>query len=124
MTKYYDGLSHTEIRAFWQVHICSQLQSGQSGRDYCDEHGLRLKTFYRWRSRLKRKENVVDADVELTNLPSHNFAEVHLVCPEAAESDGAVEVIVNGNRRIRLFRGFDEETLLRAIIVIEDGILC
>jgi transposase-like protein len=41
--------------AEWQALVAEQLQSGQSGLDFCREHGLYAKTFYRQRKVLRKK---------------------------------------------------------------------
>ena len=36
------------------VYAC--LQSGQTAKDWCAEHGINLKTYYGWRKKVNRKE--------------------------------------------------------------------
>lgn len=52
-------------REYWQSHIKTWQQSGQTRAVYCDQHGLNLKTFAYWRHRLK-SENV---PVKLVQIP-------------------------------------------------------
>ncbi len=39
----------------WQALIARQFESGLSGLDFCREHGLYAKTFYRHRKALRKK---------------------------------------------------------------------
>ncbi len=46
--------------AEWLVLIKKQLESGQSALDFCREHGLYAKTFYRQRKMLRKKGLVAE----------------------------------------------------------------
>jgi transposase-like protein len=43
-------------RAFWRSHCEVWRLSGQTQRDYCEQHGLSLKSFGNWRAQLKRED--------------------------------------------------------------------
>jgi len=47
--------------AEWQALVAEQFESGLSGLDFCREHGLYAKTFYRHRKAL-RKKGLIPAD--------------------------------------------------------------
>lgn len=47
--------------AEWLTLIAAQLESGQSALDFCRDHGLYAKTFYRQRKVL-RKKGLIAAD--------------------------------------------------------------
>lgn len=47
--------------AEWLTLIAEQLDSGQSALDFCRDHGLYAKTFYRQRKAL-RKKGLIAAD--------------------------------------------------------------
>ena len=46
------------VRAFWRSHFEVWAVSGLTQRDYCDRHGLNLKSFGNWRAQLKREDAV------------------------------------------------------------------
>ena len=45
-------------RAFWRSHFEVWELGGLTQRDYCEGHGLSLKTFGNWRAQLKREDAV------------------------------------------------------------------
>lgn len=46
------------IRAKWQQHISAQQASGLTQSAYCREHGLSIKYFSLWKSKLAKPEAV------------------------------------------------------------------
>jgi len=44
-----------EVRAFWRGHSEAWQLSGQTQREYCEQHGISLKCFGNWRAQLKRE---------------------------------------------------------------------
>jgi hypothetical protein len=81
-----------------------------------------LKSFYRWRSKFASEEDTGGATEQAQGLQPSGFAEVRVVAAPVV-ADGGVEVVVRGERRIRLSQGFDDETLGRAVRVLE-GLEC
>ena len=45
-------------RAFWRSHFEVWKLSGLTQREYCERHGLSLKSFGNWRGQLKREDAV------------------------------------------------------------------
>ena len=113
------------IREQWLGHVEAQAASGLSGVAYCRRHGLRAKSFYRWRRVLGRAvasyENVCAKDEQAKPV----FAEVRVrdaaFVAEHRVMDGCarVEVVARDGRTIRVWPGFDGETLARAVAVLE-----
>jgi hypothetical protein len=114
------------IREHWRSHVAAQAASGLSGVAYCGEHGLHAKSFYRWRrvfgaGAAAPLDTVSPADEAARPL----FAEVRV--HEAgrgtelgvANGMALVEVVAQGGRAIRVWPGFDGETLARAVSVLE-----
>ena len=117
------------IREQWRGHVEAQAASGLSGQAYCRRHGLRAKSFYRWRRVLGGA--VAPATTVSPEYESAKpvFAEVR-VCdavrvPEHRVADGCarVEVVARGGRAIRVWPGFDGQTLARTVAVLE-GLSC
>jgi len=46
------------VRAFWRSHFEVWAVSGLTQGDYCERHGLNLKSFGNWRAQLKREDAV------------------------------------------------------------------
>ena len=41
----------TRSREHWRGHVAGHAQSGLAIEDYCVAHGLKRRTFHRWRRR-------------------------------------------------------------------------
>ena len=97
------GISRAE---FWGKHIAAREGSGVTIAQYCRDHGISCASFQWWKSELKRRKIPVV------------FAEVRM--PLATNVvEGAIEVVVGGNRVVRVHSGFDEATLARVLAVVE-----
>ncbi len=96
--------------------------SGRSGVEYCREHGLHVRSFYRW----KRRIRALDAGghesahggapgrvASCGNGTGVRFAEVMVARAVA------LEVVLAGGRRIQVYPGSDEATLARIVAVLE-----
>ena len=107
------GRGRAEHRACWRERVEAQGSSGLSAAGYCREHGLARASFYRWR-------RIFSAEVS-AEKPTV-FAELRVSAPSvssvSSEASG-VEVVVSGERRIRVKPGFDEDTLRRAVAILE-----
>jgi len=88
--------------------------------DYCIAHGLKRRNFQRWRRRFKEEMRGPDgAGRESTVRPEAAFAEVLVVEQEAPGAGSAIEVMLRGERRLRVAPGFEEETLQRLVTLLE-----
>ena len=72
-------------QAYWQKHLDAWFQSELTQETYCTEHGLSIKTFYRWRR--KEKDVLAAANSSLTLVPvsvgsaSANVSDIRLYSP-------------------------------------------
>lgn len=102
--------------AYWRGHVAACEVSGASSAQYCREHGLSYSGYQWWKRELKRRDGGVG-----TRPEGRAFAEVRL--PSSALPSvglGAlIEISVAGSRRIHVHPGFDEETLVRVVAVLE-----
>ena len=126
-----NGKALEDRAAFWREHLAAHEASGLSVRVYCREHGLGEASFYQWRRRFQCEEAEAPASGRpLGNAglvrgalgqPRPAFAEVRLAPLDAAgvASASGVEVVLGGERRLRLEAGFDAETLRRAVAALE-----
>lgn len=101
-------------------HVEAQAESGLTVQDYCFAHGLPVHTFHNWRRRLKKTTPVPDGRAIESRVPAKPvFAEVLVVLPECLSPASVVEVVLRGERRLRVEPGFDEETLRRLVGLLE-----
>ena len=111
-------------REQWRQRVAAQSGSGLSAAAYCREHGLGVNSFYRWR-RIFEAEGGSSAsaggigDSPVSSEP--RFAELRIVGTGLAPGGAAsgVELVLSGERRLRLSPNFDVETLQRAVAALE-----
>lgn len=97
--------------AAWRRHISGQAGSGLSIGVYCRKHGLQASGFYWWRRELARR----DAE------PSPAFVPVTVaVQTPASTGEGRIEIILPGNRRVRVVGPVDRQRLADVLAVLED----
>ena len=105
--------------AYWREQIALCEASGRSIAGYCREAGLSASTYYWWKGELKRRDGVVRCGpVGVASL----FAEVAVAQPASAP-ELPLEVVLAGERVIRVPRGFDAGTLAEVVRVLE-GLSC
>ena len=92
-------------REHWRAHMEAWQQSGQTQGTYCEQHGLKLKTFAYWRRRLKTDSR----GVRLVQLPTG-----------ALRSSGGstLRVVVDDRFTIEVADGFSPATLGRVLEVL------
>ncbi len=96
--------AHAEQRLL--RHIQRQQRSGRSIRDYCSQNHIGEKQFYVWRRRFRQREATA-------------FLPVHLVAETTPQRDAAIEIVLDGGRRLRVEPGFDGDTLRRLLQLLE-----
>ena len=101
-------------------HLAAQVQSGLTVRAYCLAHGLKEWSFYNWRRRLALEPQVAgEAGMAPEFLSGPVFAEVRLGGATLSPATPSVEVMPRGERRLRVGPVFDEDTLVRVVLVLE-----
>lgn len=117
------GRSRAWHRARWREHVVAQAGSGLSAASYCREYGLRRRSFYRWRAVFRVEEAACTASGPGDGLAGASvppvFAELRLAAGAGLAAASGVEVVLPGERRLRLGPGFNEDTLRRAVSVLE-----
>jgi hypothetical protein len=104
------GRDHKK-EAAWRRHISGQAGSGLTIGVYCRKHGLQASGFYWWRRELARR----DAE------PSPAFVPVTVaVQTPASTGEGRIEIILPGDRRVRVVGAVDRQRLADVLAVLED----
>ena len=96
--------------ATWRRHVRGQADSGLSVVDYCRRHGLRVHGYYWWRRELARR----DMATPPAFVPVTVAAET--LVPGSA---GRVEIVLPGNRRVRVTGVVDRQMLADVLFVLE-----
>ena len=90
-------------RIYWRGVLDSWRSSGLEDVEFCRRHALPIKKFRWWRTRLQSQ-----------------FIPVRLNGAEnGAEETPSLEVVLANGRAVRVAPGFDAETLVRVIDVLE-----
>ena len=103
-------------KAYWrqrdaEIVLAAFAQNGGTMMGFAKECGVNPERLYRWQRKLGRKEKQELAPTS----PFHPL----LVVDEAA-GDAGVEVVVGG-LRVAVHRGFDEQTFLRVVRLLDTG---
>ena len=100
--------------AAWRRHISGQAGSGLTIGVYCRKHGLQASGFYWWRRELARR------DAEQPSPPA-TFVPVTVAArTPASTGEGRIEIILPGDRRVRVVGPVDRQRLADVLAVLED----
>jgi hypothetical protein len=98
-------------------------RSGQRVRAFCAEHGLSEASFYAWQRTIAERDEQCAQSRSVRDEPSAVPAFVPVqVAPTAMTP--ALEVVVGGDRVIRVTPGFDATTLRHLLAVLEEKPSC
>lgn len=102
------GLSKKEL---WEQHIESWRSSGLTQVQYCREHQLKIPTFQYWKSKFERR------NLSRPLLP----VAIQSNSPPMASSSvsSGIAITVNDQLRIELDVGFNRDTLLKTLDLIQ-----
>ena len=100
--------------AAWRRHISAQAGSGLSVGVYCRQQGLQASGFYWWWRELARR------DAEQPSPPA-TFVPVTVAArTPASTGKGRIEIILPGDRRVRVMGAVDRQRLADVLAVLED----
>jgi hypothetical protein len=103
------GLTKREInRRRWLARIQSWKDSGLTQKAFCQQHGLGLASFRRWRAIVMREGKPTDSSVV-------RFLPVNVVAPGTAN----LSVVINDSLRIEIPAGFDLATLRQVVQALQ-----
>jgi hypothetical protein len=99
----------------WRKIIRGQQASGLSVAEYCRRAGVSAWSLYSWRLRLRpqRKATAKFVEVKVTRPNAEGSAE------EQHPSSSGLSLCLPGSRCIMVRSGFDEQTLLALLHVLE-----
>lgn len=92
----------------WRKLISQQSNSGQSVAAFCRQRGLSAPHFFWWKKRLKQDGSQKFVAVQVTTAA---------VAARSAE-DGAIEILLPQDRRLRVRPGFDAGHLQAVLAVL------
>jgi hypothetical protein len=113
---------------YWRRLLAQWRRSGQTGRDFCAEHGLSEPSFYAWKREIARRDQEVRAPSKATTgaSPPRRSAAAALpaflpVTMAAAAPGAALEVLLASGRVLRVRAGFDADVLRQLLAVLEES---
>jgi transposase-like protein len=121
----------------WEAVVRRWKESGRSVREYCRTEGLRESAFYFWRRELTRRGQPLEAGgqprrsaevlsapqpakrspASRLNMPA--FLPVRVVESTGAKVPCGVEIVLDHGRTVRVLPGFDRQTLVDVLSVLE-----
>ncbi len=128
----------SERQIYWEEVMRRWRESGQSVREFCRNEGVRESAFYFWRRELARHSQSTDgvrgsrppvsplttasrspkrASSQRRSIPT--FLPVCVVEDVAEEATSGVEILLAHGRTVRVRSGFDRQTLVNVLAVLE-----
>jgi hypothetical protein len=92
----------------WRRWIVQWQQSGLSVRVFCARHDLAEPSFYAWRREIQQRD-----------AAAGTFVPVQVVADQPSRAS-TFEVVLAGNRTLRVPPGFDAATLRQLLAVLEE----
>jgi len=110
----------TAKEQFWSDAIQRRQQSGLTIREFCRREGLTESTYQFWRRELKKRGSNGQSVIVQENSSEDNaaFAAVTINTNEIL-NDSAIEILMGNECRIRVPRGFDRQSLVDVLAVLE-----
>jgi len=99
---------------YWRKIVRGQAVSGLSVRAWCRTHGEKEAAFYWWRRELARRDA---ASSEPTFVP------VCVTGDAPTDTDGGIEILLAGGRRVRV-RGRVDRQMLSDVLTVLEGRAC
>ena len=99
---------------FWRVVLRQFRRSRLSVREFCEQQGVSVPSFYWWRRTLAARDEAAVRFVPVQVTPA----------PQPLTADGtagAMELVLGAGRRLRIGPGFDGPTLTRLLALLEEG---
>jgi hypothetical protein len=85
--------------------------SGLSQREFCEQRGVPLKTLVRYLARYRREQ--------CGEKPGPRWVAVEVAAKDGDSAE--LSIVLAGERRIEVRRGFDTETLRRLVTALEQA---
>src|SRR3954471_4883239 len=102
--------------SYWRSVVARWKRSGLSVRAFCRAEGVNEPKFYWWRRELLRRDQ---PQPQPDSQPA--FLAVRVVDDKPESPALGVEVVLANGRLVRVTAGFDTQTLLRVVELLEGG---
>jgi len=116
-----EGCRDLKKEKFWRRMIGGQARSGLSISGWCRRHALEESGFHWWRRELSRRDSAEQRRRLCRRKPS--FVPVRIAGPsapaESSQPDGQIEIVLSGNRRVRVIGPVDRRALADVLALLE-----
>jgi hypothetical protein len=113
----------TPRRRYWRGLVAEWQCSGVTQTEFCRQRGVNQGTFNWWKRQLARRsrEPAADRAAPPSNLPTRQvaFAPIRIQGHEDRVTNGALEIVLPGDRRLRLSGPVDRQQLIDVLAVLE-----
>jgi len=92
----------------WRRLIQLWKNSGLSVRAFCARHHITQPSFYAWRRELQQRDGAT------------TFVPVQVVTDDHPASSTPIEILLTGDRSVRIMPGFDPATLRQLLAVLQE----
>jgi transposase-like protein len=93
--------------------VVGQAQSGLSIRAWCRKHDVHEHSFYWWRARLARRGRG-----RKVRSSKPTFVPVRVSAQGVSGAEGQIEIVLSGDRRIRIHGPVDRQMLADVLAVL------
>lgn len=111
--------SKSDQQQFWQMVLETFKTSGLSVRNFCKQEGLSEPTFYAWRKKLIKNDELKN-DSPKDNKDSSAFIKVSM--PQ--NNSTSLELVLSSGNTLRIGSGADSQTLSNVITALCQAGLC
>jgi hypothetical protein len=101
---------------YWRRWIQQWRHSNLTVPEFCERHHLALPRFYAWRRTLEQRDHQRER--------SAPFLPVHVVADDAPAAAAFFELVLSGDRILRIAPGFDAATLRQLLAILGEERRC
>jgi transposase-like protein len=102
----------------WRRLLRQWRRSGQTIRDFCDQHGVAEPSFYTWRRTIRARDR--QARRGPGSDGNGSAAGPPLFVPVRVTPAAPLEIVLGQGRLLRVAAGFDPATLRQLLAVLEE----
>lgn len=109
-----NGRRNLALERTWRSHLEEQAASGLSSKEFCQERGLNVNNFQRWRQEISRR----DREKPSTSIESANpFVPVRVIA--LPQSEIGLEVLLPGQAVIQVTDNSPLDLLAKVLRALE-----
>jgi transposase-like protein len=104
----------------WLALIQLWQQSNFTVREFCQRHSVREASFFAWRRTLRKRGLFHDPPPQPRKPTPNTPAFLQLTPAAESPTPTAIDLVLNEHRLLRVRPGFDSDTLLQLVRLLEE----